>query len=182
MQVVRLLHEHSKLRSLGADLVGLVSTAEPCDFSELARRRWGLARMVHLHLAYEERHLFIPLAADPRPEVRAANEKAKRGVEQLHSLYKAHVEKWDAAQVASNWPEFQASVKTMVMRMIVKIDREEADLFPLIETDVQIGSNWQPGMRNWAGDGVALQSLITGTLARHNNEAPIDVPQSAIRP
>ena len=110
------------------------------------------------------------------------SDRAKRGVEQLHSLYKAHVEKWDAALVASKWPEFQAAVRTMVMRMIVKIDREEADLFPLIEADAQPGRNWQPGMRNWAGDGVALQSLITGTLARHPTETLIEVTQSAIRP
>lgn len=166
MDVARLLREHSKLRLLGADLVTLVSTAEPCDPVELSRRRWDLARMVHLHLAFEERHLFCRLALDPRREVRAASTRARHGVEQLHSLYKAHVERWHADQVTKRWPEFQGAVRTMVTRMIHKIDYEEVDLFPLVANDEQTEGCWQSGMRNWAGDGVALQPLIRGVTAR----------------
>ena len=164
MHIARLLSEHSKLRSLGADLVSLVSTAGPCDLAELACRRWNLARMVHLHLAYEERHVFHHLEADPRPDVRAASARAKRGVEQLHSLYQTHVERWTADEVVKRWPEFQAAVKTMVSRMIVKLDNEEVDLFPLVAQDGAVDRSWQPGMRNWAGDRVALQPLISGAV------------------
>ncbi|MEG3178677.1 hemerythrin domain-containing protein [Sphingomonas sp. RB3P16] len=166
MDVARLLHEHSKLRSLSAALVEVVSTTQACDFDELARRRWDLARMVHMHLAYEERQLFAPLAADLRPEVRAAAMKAKRGVEQLHGLYKEHVERWDADEIQKRWPEFQVAVRRMVGRMLMKIEHEEADLFPLVAKDVDVDRCWRPGMRNWAGDGVALQPLLTGGTLR----------------
>ena len=67
MDVARLLHEHSKLRSLSAALIEMVSTTEPCAFEELARRRWDLSRMVHMHLAYEERHIFVPLKTTRGP-------------------------------------------------------------------------------------------------------------------
>lgn len=183
MDVARLLHEHSKLRSLSAALVALVSTNDPCDLDELARRRWDLARMVHMHLAYEERHLFAPLEADPRSDVRAAAMNAKRGVEQLHALYKDHVAHWKTDEIQKRWPEFQVAVRTMVKRMIVKIDREEADLFPLVANDVDADRGWKPGMRNWAGDGVALQPLFRDAAHRVDDasgEAAAD-PRAASR-
>jgi hypothetical protein len=162
MHIARLLSEHAKLRALGADLVALVSSGEPCDLAELARRRWDLARMVHLHLAYEQRHLFARLENDPRNEVHLASAKAKRAVEQLHISYKSHVERWTAEEVVKRWPEFQAAVKTMVARMICKINREESDLFPLVASDAEGDRSWRPGMKNWAGEGVALQQYISG--------------------
>lgn len=176
MRVARLLSEHSKLRSLGADLVELVSTKDVCDFNELARRRWDLARTVHLHLAYEERQLFTPLDADSRPHVRAAAAAAKHGIEQLHALYKAHVEHWGDQEITAHWGGFQVAVKVMVARMIAKLDREETDLFPWVADEDEVAGCWQPGMRNWAGDGVALKPLIEATGARQpmaNGKMPL---------
>ncbi len=178
MRVARLISEHSKLRFLGNDLVGLVSGSEPCDFDELSRRRWDLARTVHQHLAYEERQLFAPLASDLRPEVRAAGATAKRGVEQLHLLYKVHLERWTEDEITSRWAEFQVAVKMMVTRMIAKIDREEVDLFPLVADDDEVFQRWGPGMRNWAGDGVALKPLIEGAAARLPSLPQADVGKS----
>jgi len=163
MHLARLLSDHSKLRSLGADLVAIVSSAEPCDFRELARRRWDLARTVHLHLCFEERELFCRLEADPRPQARAAGVKGKRSVEQLHSLYKGHVERWNANGVTSRWPEFQAAVRVMVRRMIAAIDHEEVELFPFLAGGMATGRGRRPGTRNWASVGVALQPLISAT-------------------
>ncbi|TPG14294.1 hemerythrin domain-containing protein [Sphingomonas oligophenolica] len=182
MRVVRLLSEHSKLRLLGNDLVALVSTAEVCDFDELARRRWDLARTVHLHLAYEDRQLFVPLDSDPRPHVRAAAAAAKRGVEQLHALYTAHVEHWGDHEVTARWGEFQVAVKVMVARMIAKLDREETDLFPLVADDDDIVGCWQPGMRNWAGDGVALKPLIEATGGRQPAHGQVTVDHAPLSP
>lgn len=166
MLVPRLLREHCKLRSLGADLVAFISSTEPGDSVELARRRWELARMVHQHLAYEEQQLFSRLQSDPRTDVRAASARAKRGVEHLHSHYKTHVERWGPSEVAGRWSEFQLAAKTMVGRMMANIEREERDLFPLIADDVETGRNWHAGMRNWAGEGVAMQPLISANALR----------------
>ena len=170
MHVARLLREHVKLRSLAGHLVDLVASPQPCDLAELARRRWDLARMVHLHLAYEERQLFIPLASDPRPNVRAASARAKIGVEQLHSQYKTHIERWTTSEVLNRWPEFQIAVRNMVARMIAKIDAEELHLFPLVVNDHVERQCWRPGMRNWAGDGVALEPLITRSVASQSTD------------
>lgn len=167
MLMDRLLHDHTKLRSLGADLVTLVSSPNRCDMSELARCRWDVARMVHMHLAYEERQLFAPLVTDPRPDVRAAAAEAKRGVERLHVSYREHVKRWNAQAVTDDWPRFQISVRKMVARMVDKLDREEADLFPLVAHDAEADRRWQPGMRNWAGDGVALRPFICGAAPRY---------------
>lgn len=162
MLISRLLNEHAKLRLLGADLVALIATAEPCDLNQLASGRWNMARMVHLHLAYEERHLFCRLESDSRAEVRAARAKAQRGVEQLHISYKSHVERWTADEMVNQWPAFGAAVNLLVARMIAMINREEVDLFPLIADDGETHRSWRPGMKNWAGECFALQPLIGG--------------------
>lgn len=162
MKVDRLLHEHAKLRSLAADLLALVAVPEPCALDELAHRRWELARTIHMHLAYEERQLFAPLATDPRSDVRTAAAMAKRSVELLHAAYKAHVERWSSDEVVSRWPEFQGAVRALIIRMIGCIDREEALLFPSIAEHDEPERRWQLGMRNWAGEGVALQRFISG--------------------
>lgn len=181
MNVTRLLDEHSRLRVLGAELAGLVASAELCDLDELACRRWSLARMVHMHLAYEERHLFHRLAADPRADVHAAGARARRGVEQLHRSYKAHVERWTAEDIVRRWPEFQRAVRMMVSRMVDRIDLEEADLFPLVADDGETDRGWRPGMRNWAGEGVGLQPFINRAAAPPPRSAPGGVRQPAGR-
>lgn len=160
MPCARLLHEHMKLRALGAELVEFVSGPTPCDLALLADKRWELARMIHQHLAYEDRQLFQPLIADPNPEVSAKAQEGKRGIEHLHMRYKEHVEHWTADHVCAHWPQFQAAVRSLVTRMTLKLDREEQMLFPLVGENPVILPRGQPGARNWAGDGVALQPLI----------------------
>lgn len=158
----RLLHEHIKIRSLSADLVDLVSSPTPCDLELLAGKRWELARVVHQHLAYEDRQMFQRLIIDPRPHVRAAALDGKRGIEQLHVLYKTHVDRWTAVELVAHWQEFQTAVKAMVRRTTIRMDSEERELFPLLDGNDKILPRWQPGCRNWAGDGVAMQPLIKG--------------------
>lgn len=175
MQVDRLLREHSKLRTLSTDLVTVVSSHEPCALDELAHRRWDLARMVHMHLAHEERLLFSPLETDPRLDVRAAAAKARRGIEELHSSYKAHVERWNADAVVKRWPGFQVAVRHLVMRMIDTIDHEEVNFYPLVAHVDEPERRWQPGMRNWAGDGVALQPLIRGAFPCEGTESDLSI-------
>ena len=165
MLIARLLNEHSKLRSLGAEMATLVANAEPCDLAELARCRWNVARSLHLHLAYEERHLFSRYETDPRPEVRLASAKARRRVDQLHALYKVHVERWNGKAIAAGWPHYQLAIRSMIARFIAMMDQEEAELFPLVAEDGESYLSWRPGMKNWAGEAVALQPHITGAAA-----------------
>ncbi|MEO5938348.1 MAG: hemerythrin domain-containing protein [Sphingomonas sp.] len=157
----RLPSEHIKIRLLSGELVDLVSSPTPCDSELLAAKRWELARVVHLHLAYEDRQLFQRLMVDRRAEVRAAALEGKRCIEQLHGLYRAHVERWTAGELVTHWQEFQTAVKALVRRMTLRMDSEERELFPLLNDEDEILPRWQPGARNWAGDGVA-QPLIQG--------------------
>lgn len=188
----RLQYDNAKLRALGADLAALVSTRSPCDPEQLARKRWELSRMVHQHLIYLERHIFRPLAEHPQPEVRKAVDAFKREIEQLHGAYKLHVETWRAPDVAARWEEFQAAVKAMVVRMKLRLDREERELFALAPDAPDPGATWQPGMRNWAGDALLFQAairaavsdgappLVPATVAAGGERAVLYVSQSVI--
>lgn len=171
MPVARLLREHAKLRTLGAELVVLVSGSVPCDLAILGTKRWELARTVHQHLAYEDRQLFQRLVDDPSAQVRIAARTARDSIERLHSLYKSHIEQWTAADVHERWPQFQAAVRTMVMRMTLKLDFEELALFPLIVDRAELPPRWQAGARNWAGDAMAMQPLISAVARKHENVA-----------
>lgn len=162
MLINRLTREHDKLRLLGAELLELMETPTPCDPAELARRRWNLARMVHMHLALEERQLFASLASDLRPEVRVASAKARARVEHLHAHYAKHVEHWTAEAVTARWDLFQVAVRTLVRRMNSALAKEEEELFPLVPRPrVMSQDSRQLGLRNWAGDGIAMQQRIT---------------------
>ncbi len=165
MMLTRLLREHDKLRTIGADLAVLVSTSEPCDLDELVQKRCEMTRMVHQHLAYEERQLFRPLRGDPDPLTRRAVDDCVAGIEQLHMTYKAHVAMWTIKEIAARWPDFQRAVKTLIIGMRMKLDREERELFPLATEIGELESGWLPGTRNWAGDGIAIQSAIRRSSA-----------------
>lgn len=158
--LTRLLRDHDKLRAIGADLAVLVSSREPCDSEELMQKRCEMTRTVHRHLAYEERQLFRRLRDDPDPLSRRAANDCMAGIEQLHIAYKAHVAMWTAKEIAARWPDFQKAVKMLIIGMRIRLDREERELFPLIAGTEELGSPWLPGTRNWAGDGIAIQSVI----------------------
>ncbi|MGY4395717.1 hypothetical protein ACVWZA_000878 [Sphingomonas sp. UYAg733] len=165
MMLTRLLREHDKLRSIGADLAVLVSSSEPCDLDELAQKRCEMTRTVHQHLAYEERHLFQHLRDDPDPASRRAVDDCVAGIEQLHIAYKAHVAMWTAKEIAARWPDFQIAVKTLIISMRTKLDREERLLFPLVTKTGELEPLWLPGTRNWAGDGITIQAAIRRSSA-----------------
>ncbi len=165
MMLTRLLREHDKLRTIGADLAVLVSSSEPCDLDELVQKRCEMTRMVHQHLAYEERQLFRRLRNDPDPASRRAVDDCATGIEQLHVAYKAHVAMWTVKEIAARWPDFQKAVKMLIIGMRMKLDREERELFPLVAETTEVGPRWLPGTRNWAGDGIEIQSAIRRSSA-----------------
>lgn len=165
MMLTRLLREHDKLRTIGADLAVLVSSSEPCDLDELAQKRCEMTRTVHQHLAYEERQVFRHLRDDPDPLTRRAVDDCVAGIEQLHIAYKAHVTLWTTREIAARWPDFQKAVKTLIIGMRMKLDREERELFPRVTEIGEPDARWRPGTRNWAGDGIAIQAAIMRSSA-----------------
>ncbi|QNA85342.1 hemerythrin domain-containing protein [Sphingomonas sp. So64.6b] len=165
MMLTRLLREHDKLRTIGADLAVLVSSGEPCDLDELVQKRCEMTRTVHQHLAYEERQVLRRLRDDPDPLTRRAVDDCVAGIEQLHIAYRAHVTMWTTRDIATRWPDFQKAVKTLIIGMRMKLDREERLLFPLVTGIGEPDSHWRPGTRNWAGDGIAIQAAIRRSSA-----------------
>ena len=58
----------------------------------------------------------------------------------------------------------------MITRFIAMMDQEEAELFPLVVDDRESDRSWRPGMRNWAGEAVALQPYITGAATEASEQ------------
>ena len=172
MYIDRLLQEHHKLRDLGAKLADVVGVTQPCDLDELGCRRWDLARMVHQHLAYEEKQLCPRLENDPRPEVRTLAATHKMGIENLHNTYKVHIERWTNEEILSRWLEYQVAVLALVARMNARLDCEERQLFPALPREPAAERCWRPGTRNWAGDAIALQPMIQGFRSVADGDPP----------
>lgn len=157
--IEKLYQQHRILRGLAAELLGLVSRDTPCDGRKLADARWRLARMLHQHLAVEERLVYRPLERDRRPEVAILAQSFRRELDDAYARYGQHLDHWTVEAIRSDWTGYRSAVGHLARFYEDRMEREEAQLFPLINSDPHICIR-TPGDRNWAADGLAAREKI----------------------
>jgi hypothetical protein len=155
----KLCNQHRLLRAFVTEILDLVSLQAPCDQQKLAEARWRVARMLHQHLAAEERLVYRPLERDPRPEVALLAHAFRRELDDSYARYEQHLDHWTYDRIRTDWLTYRTAVRHMAAFLFARMDREEAELFPLLNAEPDIGMR-TPGDRNWAADGLAVREKI----------------------
>lgn len=125
-----MLAQHRELRELADDYVRELSRPTP-DLAKLGKCRWMLARLVSAHLAFEASHLYPALqrlgAAAGADGAHAASE-----IGQLTQALGAYVRDWTVSAIEANWSGYAEASKALVGRLRTRMDKEEAELYPLL--------------------------------------------------
>lgn len=157
--IAKLCSQHQQLRQMGRELLALVDRPEPCDRLVLASRRWQLARKILQHLVLEERCVNGPLERSARPKISILAASMKVELEAGHAGFEQHLARWTPEAIESDWNGYRTAVRHLVDFMFDRMDREEAELYPLVNPHADIAAR-SPGDRNWAADGWAMREKI----------------------
>lgn len=162
----KLLQDHAILRERGQSLLALLDLSEMPDQQVLAETRWQLSGHVMQHLALKDRYLYAKLLTDPRPDVRAMGEEFHRELAALYADYCEQGKYWTQERVAAEWETYRHPAKARVLAMFARVEREEAELFPLVY-DASIDISTQvPHSSNWAREAFAIKDAMTKASAQ----------------
>jgi hypothetical protein len=122
--------QHDELRALAADYAEQLARPAP-DLVALAGCRWKLIRLVTVHLAYEDKHLYAILAGTDAPAVAIVDRMATE-LGHLYASFQNHVREWTSAAIAIDWHGYRRETEALLDALCSRMDREEKDLYPLI--------------------------------------------------
>lgn len=161
----KFLHDHAILRQLGESLIALLELADMPDPELLAETRWRLSSHVMQHLAFEDRYLYAKLLSDPRPHVRATGEPFQQELASLFGDYVEQGKYWTQERIAADWDGYRHKAIERVHVMFARVEREEAELFPLIHDATIDASTQVPHSSNWTRDAFAIKDAMTKVAA-----------------
>lgn len=162
----RLLRDHALMRERGRTLLGLLDQPEPPPSDVLADARWQLSSHIMQHLALEDRHLYTKLLQDDRPHVQEAGRRFQAELAELFGCFAESAQQWTPERIAGDWDTFRSMARSRLVKMSARIDREEAELFPLVyDAAIDVSAHGLPS-HNWTRDAFSIKDAIVNGLGR----------------
>lgn len=162
----RLLRDHVIMREKAETLMRLLESETMPDSAVLADARWQLGSLIMKHLAFEDRHLYAKLLRDERPHVRETGRKFQSELASLFTTYAEHTQFWTPARIARDWDGFRTVSRRLNLAFSARIEREEAELYPLAaDAAIDMATNVAPAT-NWTREAFAIKDAITEQLPR----------------
>lgn len=157
----KILRDHAILRERGENLIALLELKEMPDAKLLAEVRWQLSSHVMQHLALKDRCLYTKLLNDPRAHVRTLGEMFHRELTDMYVQYSEQGKYWTQERVAANWEAYRHPAKARVLAMFARVDREEAELLPLVRNAAIDITTQVPHSSNWTREAFAIKDAMT---------------------
>lgn len=157
----RLLHDHAIMREKGEALLGLCDRSDPPPADLLADARWQLSSFIMRHLALEDRQLYSKLLNDDRSHVREIGRRFQADLAALFDGFAEGAVHWTPERIAADWENFRSSARQRVHGMLTRLDREEAELFPLAYDAAIDLAAYGVATHNWARDAFSIKDAMT---------------------
>ena len=129
----RLRAEHAALATLSGFLMELVATPEPPRPTELAAVRGMFRDTLVRHLKCEDWILYPRLKASGDVELQRLAREFVGEMGHLAEDFTAYDTRWTEAVIARDWAGFCSETKTILDAIEMRIEREEAELYPAVE-------------------------------------------------
>lgn len=161
----KLLDDHAMLREKGEALIVLLDLPVMPDRHVLAELRWQVSSLMMQHLALEDRYLYAKLINDPRPDIRSMGERFQQELIGLYAHFSEQARYWTQDRIAADWDGYRHPARQRAHIMFARIEREEAELYPLIK-DASIDLSTQvPHSANWTRDAFAIKDAMINSAA-----------------
>ena len=129
----RLRAEHAALATLSRFLMDIVAAPEPPRPTELAAVRGMFRDTLVRHLKCEDWVLYPRLKASGDRELTRLAGEFVREMGHLAEDFTVYDARWTAAEVAADWSGFCRETEAVLDAIGMRIEREEADLYPVAE-------------------------------------------------
>ena len=125
--------EHRRLLALVEQLSRAVARPDPPQQVELFELRSALAATLIAHLKSEDWALYPELFRHPDAAVAATARRFSDEMGGLASAFAVYSNRWTTMTIQSNWTGFCSESREIIDALTKRIEREEADLYPLAE-------------------------------------------------
>lgn len=134
-----LRRQHDAALAMADRLIELVDNYDPASVAiPILMQLNRLLGILRVHLAYEDVELYPQLMSSPEPNVARTAQAFVNEMGGLASDLECFVRHWScSASIASNIEEFREGAHELMLALVVRIERENRYLYPLVEATME---------------------------------------------
>lgn len=139
IQIDALRQQHDAALAMAQRLLELIQGYRAgCPAHPILMQLNRLYGILRVHFAQEDVQLYPRLVVSPEPKV---SRVAQQYVDEMGSLaldLECFARHWScSASIANNFQEFREAADNLMLRLAVRIEREEKEIFPLFEASAE---------------------------------------------
>ena len=131
----------------------------PC-LTELNDARWRFSRTLLRTLTLKDRMVYPRLRLHADPAARAVAERYCQSTAADYAKFAAHTRQFPPDVVVSDWRAYAVAVRLRSAEVADRMDREERELFPLLDDAPRMASVPFSQGTNWAADAWRIRALL----------------------
>ena len=156
----KMLTDHARMRELADRLEALLRLSEPCDMALLADIRWQLASTIMRHLAFEDRHLYCPMANHRDAAIAQTGRRFQDEQRGIFARYAEHAQHWTPDHVSRDWNGYRSAALAFLPILRRRMEIEELRLYPMAqESGIEVEATVLTE-NNWARDAFAIKAKV----------------------
>lgn len=135
-----LREEHRSLAAVAGRLSAMIVQEVPPPAQELYAIRMKLASELIRHLKTEDWILYPRLLTSSNSRVAETSRAFSEEMGGLAKEFRDYAERWVAYAIESDWKGYRRETAEILRVMAQRMKREERELYPLLETTVQVAA------------------------------------------
>lgn len=134
--------------------------SDPPGLEELNDARWRFSRALLRTVTLKDRIVYPRLRLHADPSARAVAERFCKSTEADYAKFAAHTRQFPPETVIKNWRAYAVAVRLRTAEVIDRLDREERELFPLLDDAPRLASVPFTQGTNWAADAWRIRAML----------------------
>lgn len=152
--------EHRRLRECNAEMAALARRLDPPGSDELNDARWRFTRTLLRTLTLKDRMIYPRLRLHPDAAARATAIRFDESTKTDYERFAAHTRRFPPDAVVRDWRAYAVAVRLRTAELADRLDREERELFPLLDDAPRVGSMPFTQGVNWAADAWRIRNML----------------------
>lgn len=152
--------EHQRLRACNVEMATLARQLDPPSVDELNDARWRFSRTLLRTLTLKDRMIYPRLRLHADPVARAVAERFCQSTSVDYERFAAHTKRFPPDTVVRDWRAYAVAVRLRTAELENRMDREERDLFPLLDDAPRLASVPFSQGTNWAADAWRIRAML----------------------
>ena len=127
----QLSDEHDVLLALADQLEAATPEAEPADYTQVFVLLARFGQLLQIHLLREDAIVYPAIINGPDAEAATVASLFQHELGSLDKRVEEFERKWTGSAIGQAWQEFRVDLQNLLAELRVRIERENAELYPL---------------------------------------------------